>query len=59
MKSPSQLNLNYQAPHPQQGYQPGPQKLGPPQQPSTKPPPPAGPVPEQQRLSHEQVTGSV
>nr|XP_011447624.2 serine/threonine-protein kinase PAK mbt-like isoform X2 [Crassostrea gigas]XP_019928569.2 serine/threonine-protein kinase PAK mbt-like isoform X2 [Crassostrea gigas] len=47
------------APHPQQGYQPGPQKLGPPQQPSTKPPPPAGPVPEQQRLSHEQFRAAL
>lgn len=47
------------APHPQQGYQPGPQKMGPPQQPSTKPPPPGGPVPEQQRLSHEQFRAAL
>ncbi|XP_056022142.1 uncharacterized protein LOC125649787 [Ostrea edulis] len=46
------------APHPQQGYQQGPPKMGPPQQSPTKPPPNAA-VPEQQRLSHEQFRAAL
>lgn len=45
---------SYKVPHQPQGYQQGPPKMGPPQQSPTKAPP-GGPVPEQQRLSHEQV----
>lgn len=45
---------SYKVPHQPQGYQQGPPKMGSPQQSPTKAPP-GGPVPEQQRLSHEQV----
>ncbi|XP_061171952.1 uncharacterized protein LOC133181476 [Saccostrea echinata] len=45
-------------PHPQQGYQQAPPKMGPPQQSPTKPPP-SGSIPEQQRLSHEQFRAAL